>query len=141
MAAWHQFETETAAMAGEVRRVFEAASGHVLATLRQNGAPKVSGIEVQFEDGEMTFGSMTKAVKVLDLQRDGRFALHSNPAEGDDAKLSGLAVEVSGLPEHDSHLFRLDLDLAVCTAIGDDGKHLLIQIWRPGEPVRAVKRY
>jgi hypothetical protein len=40
MAAWHQFETEAAAMAGEVRRVFEAASGHVLATLRQNGAPR-----------------------------------------------------------------------------------------------------
>lgn len=141
MASWEKFETEAAELAAEVRRVFEAATSHVLATLRKDGSPRVSGIEVAFTESELTFGSMLGAMKVRDLLRDGRFALHSNPAEGGDAKVSGVAVELESGPDRTSHTFRLDLRQVVFTAVGDDEQHLLIQVWRPGRPVERIKRY
>lgn len=141
VATWRQFEFEADELAGLVRRAFQAATGHVLATLRRDGSPRVSGTEVAFDGTDMTIGSMTGAVKARDLQRDGRFALHSSPAESGDAKVSGVAVEVGSAAERGSHLFRLDLEQAVFTSLGDDGKHLLIQVWRPGQPVERVKRY
>jgi hypothetical protein len=94
---------------------------------------------------------MTGAVKVADLRRDGRFALHANPGdasmEGGDAKVSGVAFEVpdasssraSGPDVEESHSFRLDLTEAVLTSI-EGGDHLLIQSWRPGERVKEVRR-
>jgi hypothetical protein len=39
------------------------------------------------------------------------------------------------------HAFRLDLSQAVFTGIGDDRKHLLIQVWRPGREVERIQRY
>ena len=83
-----------------VRARFEATKHHVLATLRSDGAPRVSGTEVIIGGDVLALGSMWRAVKALDLRRDGRFALHSNPGdgsmEGGDAKVSGTAVELGG---------------------------------------------
>jgi hypothetical protein len=143
MATWQRFEQEASELAVEVRRVFEQSTSHVLATLRRNGSPRVSGIEVQFSGPDLTFGSMLDAVKARDLLRDGRFALHSQPAEGGDAKISGVAVEVTepSALERGSHLFRFDIEEIVYTALGDDRKHLLIQLWRPGRDVTKFKRY
>lgn len=144
MATWGQFEMEAGELASEVRRVFEASVSHVLATLREDGSPRVSGIEVAFDGADLTLGSMLGAAKAGDLLRDGRFALHAAPAEGGDAKVSGISVEVvdqESSAEPESHKFRLELEQAVFTGLGDDAKHLLIQIWRPGKAVRRVKRY
>ncbi|NUU20475.1 MAG: pyridoxamine 5'-phosphate oxidase family protein, partial [Streptomycetaceae bacterium] len=57
MATWKQFETEAPELAQDVRRRFEAAETHVLATLRKDGAPRVSGSEVDFMAGNLSFGS------------------------------------------------------------------------------------
>jgi hypothetical protein len=143
MVTWREFENDAADLAKDVRRVFEAATSHVLATLRKDGSPRVSGIEVAFAGDELTFGSMLNAVKAKDLLRDGRFALHSTPAEGGDAKISGLAVEVEGDAEAEpsSHTFRLDIRQVVFTNLGDDQKHLLIRTWKPGRGIESVKRY
>src|SRR5690349_12713874 len=98
MATWQQFETEAADLAAAVRARFEATKHHVLATLRKDGSPRVSGTEVRIYDGDLTIGSMWNAVKALDLRRDGRFALHANPGDGSmddgDAKVAGVAREV-----------------------------------------------
>ncbi|GAA3859850.1 pyridoxamine 5'-phosphate oxidase family protein [Saccharothrix violaceirubra] len=139
MATWQRFEDEAGGLATEVRRIFLASRGHVLATLRRDGSPRVSGVEVAFQGADLTFGSMLGARKAQDLARDGRFALHSTPAEGGDAKISGVAVEL--LAEGDSHLFRFDLAEVVHTALGEDGKHLLIRLWRPGLAVEEFRRY
>ncbi|MFB7663398.1 pyridoxamine 5'-phosphate oxidase family protein [Kitasatospora sp. NPDC056138] len=155
MATWQDFEHEAPDLAPAVRARFEAHRHHVLATLRKGGAPRVSGTEVQFIGADLTIGSMPGAVKARDLQRDGRFALHSNPAdetmaEGD-AKISGTAVEildevelsayVSDLPQPPPgpfHAFRLELTEAVLTTV--EGDCLVIRSWRPGEPERTVRR-
>ena len=60
---------------------FEATKHHVLATLRADGSPRVSGTEVQFHGVRPTMGMCPGPVKARDLQHDPRFALHSNPGD------------------------------------------------------------
>ena len=74
MATWKQFESEAPEFAAVIRTRFEAAETHVLATLRRDGSPRVSGSEVAFQGADLSFGSMLNAVKARDLQRDGRCA-------------------------------------------------------------------
>jgi hypothetical protein len=155
MATWQQFEKEAPELAAAVRARFEAAKHHVLATVRRDGSPRVSGTEVDFYGPDLILGSMWQARKAADLQRDGRFALHANPGdgsmEGGDAKVSGHAVEVtdpdelrafveSAHPPEPFHLFRLSLDEVVLTSLSPDGKYLVIQTWRPGRPVQRTQR-
>ena len=106
MATWEQFSSEAPDLAKAVRARFEATKHHVISTLRRDGSPRVSGTEVEFRGPELILGSMWQAVKARDLQRDGRFALHSNPGDGSldggDAKISGRAVEVTDLFDHPS---------------------------------------
>ncbi|MEY9213294.1 pyridoxamine 5'-phosphate oxidase family protein [Thermobifida halotolerans] len=153
MTTWESFAAEAPGLAAAVRARFEANKHHVLATLRRDGSPRVSGTEVAFHGADLTLGSMPGAVKALDLRRDGRFALHANPGdssmEGGDAKLSGIAVEVTdpgeleafrthGVPPGPFHLFRLDLREAVLTSVADDT--LVIDTWREGAGLRRFRR-
>jgi hypothetical protein len=148
MATWQQFAAEAPDLAQAVRGRLESAKHHVLATLRRDGSPRVSGTEVAFTDTDLTLGSMFGAVKARDLQRDGRFAIHANPGIGQmedgDAKLSGRAEEVpggvNGFPTP-SHLFRLDLDEVSFISLHPDRDRLVIETWRPGRGVERVDRY
>src|SRR4029453_9554377 len=98
-APWGRLAEEAPELAAAVEARLTATKHHVLATLRRDGSPRVSGTEVQVRGPDLTIGSMPGAVKARDLQRDGRFALHANPGdgtmEGGDAKVSGRAVEVT----------------------------------------------
>lgn len=155
MTSWEQFEAEAGELAAAVRARFEATKHHVLATLRSDGSPRVSGTEVDFQGPHLVLGAMMGAVKAHDPQRDGRFALHANPGDGlmesGDAKVSGRAEEVREVgdgelssadepPAQPFHLFRLALAEIILTSIGHDGDHLLIERWRPGEPLIAFRR-
>jgi hypothetical protein len=144
MATWEEFSAEAPEMAAIARRGFQAAKHHVLATLRRDGSPRVSGSEVDFRGADLAIGSMAGARKAADLRRDGRFALHANPGDGigeGDVKVAGYAVEVTpGDGADGSHLFVLDLREAVVTSIHPDGDRIVIESWRPGEPVRRVER-
>ncbi len=151
---WQQFAAEAPELAAAIRSRFEAARHHVMATLRADGAPRVSGTEVGFQGDDVTVGSMYRSVKARDLQRDGRFALHSNPGDasmaGGDAKVAGVAEEVVGEeldrytddsnPSGPFHLFRLRLGEAVLTSVHPDGDRLVIETWRPGEGVVRRER-
>src|SRR3954453_5575107 len=86
--------------ANRVQAAFDAHKHKVIATLRKDGSPRVSGTEARFRDGAIWFGSMRPAVKASDLVRDGRFAMHSATVETSpetmvDAKITGVAVEVN----------------------------------------------
>ncbi|MFF2076210.1 pyridoxamine 5'-phosphate oxidase family protein [Kitasatospora sp. NPDC058162] len=154
MATWQDFEHEAPELAALVRARFEANKHHVLATLRKDGSPRVSGSEVDFVGADAWLGSMYGAVKARDLQRDARFALHAHPGDetmaGGDSKLSGRAVEVTDenelaafaadLPEPPPtpfHLFRLDLQQVVHTSL--DGDALWVLNWHPGRPVEKTQ--
>jgi hypothetical protein len=146
MATWQEFATDAPDLAEVVRGHLESTKHHVLATLRPDGSPRVSGTEVAFAGEHLTIGSMWNAVKARDLQRDPRYALHANPGDGSmtggDAKLSGTVREIP--PPEDfgeqAHFFALLLDQVVLTGLHPDGDRLVIRSWRPGRGVAVVER-
>ena len=79
MTAWRDVERLEPEFAQRVQGLFDAHRHKTIATLRADGAPRISGIETGFRDGELTFGSMPNARKGDDLRRDPRFAMHSAP--------------------------------------------------------------
>jgi pyridoxamine 5'-phosphate oxidase-like protein len=145
MASWNQFELEAPDLAERVRSRFQATKHHVLATLRRDGSPRASGTEVEFDGDDIFLGSMGGSVKARDLQRDQRFALHSNPGdgsmEGGDAKIAGTVDQVVPPDSHPgSHRFRMSIDEVVLTSLHPDGDRLVIETWNPGLPVRRRER-
>src|SRR2546423_171831 len=61
MTAWRDFEQAEPDFAGHVRALFAAHRHKTMATVRADGAPRISGVETGFEDGELGFGSMANA--------------------------------------------------------------------------------
>ena len=140
MASWGKIREEAAELAAAVEERFGRRKHHTIATLRADGSPRISGIEVQLGADEVTIGSMRDAVKARDLQRDPRFALHSAtvdpPAEDEmawpgEAKIAGRAVETSD-PKDDAHTWRLDVREVVLTRIDAEGRGLEITSWHEG---------
>jgi Pyridoxamine 5'-phosphate oxidase len=157
VASWKEFEANAPELARAIKARFDAHRHKLLATLRRDGSPRISGCEVTFADGELWMGMMPDSRKALDLRRDPRLALHSGSldldmAEGD-AKISGRAEEITdqrdlnryrravgGIPPGPFHLFRVDVTEAVLTRVGDPRDHLVIESWRPHEGVRRTER-
>jgi hypothetical protein len=143
MASWSEVEAQAPELAARAREFFDAHKHKTLATLRRDGSPRISGIESEFEDGELRFGSMSNAVKALDLLRDPRFALHSGSDEPTDwkgdAKVAGLAHEVES--EGESHQFRADVHELVVVYMGDPRDHIVIASWHEGRGLSERKRY
>ena len=158
MASWAEIETAAPELAARARATFDAHKHKVLATLRRDGSPRISGIEASFADGQLWLGMMPGSRKALDLRRDPRLALHSasvDPPEdpsgwAGDAKLSGRAVEVddpallermgAGEEAGEAHLFRVDVAELVHTRVGEPADHLVIELWREGRGLRIVRR-
>ncbi|MGV9290364.1 pyridoxamine 5'-phosphate oxidase family protein [Streptomyces sp. NPDC003719] len=154
-ADWAFFTAAEPELAALVEARFGAHRHHTLATLRRDGSPRTSGLEVRFLGGELWLGMMHGSLKALDLRRDPRFALQANPGEGTgmdggDVRICGRAVEVEDPaakggyveevePPQPFHLFRTELTEVVRTFVEDD-TYLVAQVWRPGEPVRALRR-
>jgi hypothetical protein len=155
MPSWSEFEAEAPELAARVRERLDAHRHKTIATVRRDGSPRISGTEAQFRDGELWIGSMWQALKARDLQRDPRFALHSASDDPDvwtgDAKLAGVAEEITD-PERvreingpaagagPSHLFRLDLHEVSTVGVDESRKALVIEVWKPGDGVRTMKR-
>jgi Pyridoxamine 5'-phosphate oxidase len=150
MASWREVEEAQPEFAARVRRLFDAHRHKTIATLRADGSPRISGIEAEFADGELTFGSMPRSRKGADLLRDPRFALHSaseDPPEGEptgwsgDAKVAGRAVLVGELEgEVSGQSFRAELEEVVLIGLNEAGTMLVIESWRPGRGLSRVDR-
>lgn len=145
MASWSEIEVADPDFAQRVQARFDAYKHKVMATLRRDGSPRISGIEMEFRGSEVVLGMMPGSLKARDLQRDPRVALHSgteDPVEKAgsviDAKVSGRAVEMPGA---DHHVFHVDIDEVVLISIGNPSNHLVIETWRAGRGLKSVKRY
>jgi hypothetical protein len=152
---WAVFTTAEPDLATTVEERFRAFTHHTLATLRKDGSPRTSGLEVRFLHGELWLAMMPDSLKALDLRRDPRFALQANPGPGTDTaggdvRISGRAYEVEDPaakaayaeevePPEPFHLFRTEPTEVVRTSVEDE-KYLVVQIWQPGEPVRTLRR-
>lgn len=152
MTSWGEFAVAEPEFAALARRVLTREVALVLATVRADGAPRVSGIEIVFDgDGaacELAFGSMPGARKGADLRRDPRCALHAAPADqsggdlGDgDVKVAGRAVwsgPLGGPVEGDA--FRLELTEVVWTGLNEARDRLVVRWWSPHAGMRTVER-
>jgi hypothetical protein len=140
MASWQEIEQDAAEFAAKVKARFEAGTNKTIATLRRDGSPRISGSEAKFEGGEITFGMMGGSMKLLDVRRDPRIAMHSPTIEPTaenwpgDAKLAGTAVELpaAGNPSDGSGHFRMEITEATLTYVGVPADHLVIETWHPG---------
>ena len=158
MASWSEIEAAAPELAARARATFDAHRHKVLATLRRDGSPRISGIEASFTDGELWLGMMPGSRKALDLRRDPRLALHSASVDPPDdpvawtgdAKLSGRAVEVedpellrrlgAGDEAEGAHLFRVDVTELVHIRVGDPADHLVIDLWQEGKGLSRRQR-
>jgi hypothetical protein len=147
MAAWKDVEQAEPGFAARVRQLFEAGRHKTIATVRADGSPRISGIECEFADGELRFGSMPGARKGADLTRDPRFALHGptfHPHEGKEAewpgeaKIAGRAVPAGAEP--DGGQFLADISEVVITRLNPEATLLVIESWTPQRGLRVTER-
>lgn len=168
MSTWSEVEQAVPELAEAVRAVFDAHKHKVLATLRADGSPRLSGTEATFRDGDVWLGMMHLSRKALDLRRDARLELHSAPVDEDlklgDARLAGRAVEITDPdmlrsfhatpgeepdareasdppePEEPYHLFRVDVTDVTLIRIGDPADHLVIESWSDDAGYKRIER-
>lgn len=159
MARWSDVEVAAPELAAVALGRFTGRRHHVLATLRRDGSPRLSGTEVIVRDGDLWLGAMAGSRKALDLRREPRFALHAGPDDPDaddpsrwpgDAKLAGTAVEVhdterrhallGATADTGAHLFRLEVTEVVTVGVADDATHLLLTVWTPDSGLRTLQR-
>ena len=151
MASWREVEAEAPELAARAWAWFGLDKHKTLATLRQDGSPRISGTELELVDGDLWLGSMENAVKALDLRRDPRYALHSlSPEAGwkGDAKLAGRAEETFEREARarivgegsQAHAFRLHVVELVVVRLGEPADHLQIESWHEGRGLSRLRR-
>ena len=167
MTTWSDLHAAAPDLAERGRAILSATTNAVLATVRADGSPRVSGIDPWFAHDELWIGSMPGARKADDLVRDPRMALHGVPWEsrrlkegaadpGDaDVKLTGRALEVTDVEEirralavfaddrgvdapDEGRYFRIEpASLAVVYV---EGEELVIDRWTEAGGRRTVRR-
>jgi Pyridoxamine 5'-phosphate oxidase len=137
MASWSEFAAAEPQLAAAIRALLQQYGPGMgyLATVRPDGGPRVHPVSpVITDDGLYCF--LVDSPKRRDLERDGRYALHSYPPEesDDEAYLAGLAIPVldaavidrladalNASPAVDWRLFELTVDVAMLRRHGPSG--------------------
>lgn len=143
MTSWGDFSKLEPEMSAKVEQLFSIRKHKTIATLRADGSPRISGIECEFSDAQLTFGSMEGARKSADLHRDPRFALHSptvDPVDGDEAgwpgeaKIAGTAKSVGLISEDGVPIgeqFEAEIAEVVFVHLDEAATKLVIEWWTP----------
>jgi hypothetical protein len=152
MASWREIEQDAPEFAARVHERFAAGTNKTLAMLRRDGSPRISAIECEFAGGEVTMGMMGGSMKLLDVRRDPRIALHAPTIEppkdvtawAGDAKLAGVLVEVAEPPDNPHEgagHFRVDIrEVALTYVTGDPPDTLVVESWHTKRGHRRFAR-
>jgi len=159
MVSWGDVEAAAPELAERVKERFQATGLGLLATLRTDGSPRISGIEPLFALDELWLGMMDGSRKSLDLQRDPRLALHNATEDkqvtNGDARISGRAVRITDdesferfnrafegetgyEPPPPYDLYKVDVTELMFLKPGGD--HLVIESWQAGGEVKRTER-
>lgn len=99
MVRWADFEAAAPELASLGRERFERPGFALVGTIRRDGTPRISPVEVRFVHGELAMNMVRNSLKARDLDRDPRILLHSPVLSADDPadefKLRGRAMETS----------------------------------------------
>ena len=139
MTSWADVESTEPEFAARVRAIFDSRRHKSLATLRRDGSPRISGIEVEFRDGEVVLGMMPGSRKLADIRCDPRLTIQAQSADppednpavwAGDAKLSGRAVERPTKGEHPpGSRFSVDIEEVVLTHLDAGATELVVESW------------
>ena len=139
---WGTFEHEAPELATAVHGRLTATLHSILGTIRADGSPRLSGLEVHFGDGELWLAMMPDSRKADDLRRDPRFSIHSAPdveLVDDPETIAGFVARLpQDLPPSGMALFRARLGEASLARVHDG--FMVIDIWHPGAAVRQARR-
>ena len=162
MASWGEFSRSEPEFARLVQARFDSHKHKMLAALRKDRSPRVSGIEATFADGQLGLGMMPGSLKALDLRRDRgwrctarRLSPRCPPvtprsldggiehrAADTKAQFAGAVKDATGqeVPSGPFHVFSVDIEEAVLIRIGDPPDHLVLETWREGQGLKRVER-
>lgn len=149
MPAWSEVVAEVPDFAARVEDILNAHLHKTMATLRRDGAPRISGTELTLKDGELWLGGDAASRKVQDLLRDPRAAIHNAPVDPEivegDAKLSAHAMRELDDAVLDRSFevrptgaifFRLDINEVVLTRVADN--RLEVELWTAAGGLRRL---
>ena len=149
---WAAFKGRAPELAGLGEERFAHTGLALVGTLRRDGWPRISPVEVYVTDGHLYLGMQWRTLKALDLLRDPRITVHSVVAdrhgtEGEfkvygrardvrdpsrrepfEAAVSERLGETFAEPEY--HLFEVDLESAAYVLI--EGGERVHQTWKAG---------
>jgi hypothetical protein len=166
MASWSDFAAAEPSLAAGIRALLQQYGPGMgyLATVRAGGGPRIHPVSPVITD-EGLYCFIVDSPKRRDLDRDGRYALHSYPPEesDDEAYVTGRAVRVTdpvvvarladalrASPDVDWRLYELLIETATLRRHGSAGAlplsaspavAPLSQTWRcelPARPLAAV---
>ncbi|MEU5563018.1 pyridoxamine 5'-phosphate oxidase family protein [Micromonospora musae] len=129
MASWSEFAADEPRLADGIRVLMQqyGPGFGYLATVRADGGPRVHPVSPVITD-EGLFCFIIDSPKRRDLERDGRYALHSFPPEESDdeayvagrarpvtdqARVARLAARAGAAPQVDWRLFEFTVDVAM----------------------------
>src|SRR5262245_15221688 len=95
---WTEFKQAAPELAEKAESLFDVSGIIFLGTIRKDGSPRISPVEVLITDGKLYLGMMWQSLKALDLLRDPRCTVHSavrdrHATEGE-FKLHGRAIDI-----------------------------------------------
>jgi hypothetical protein len=160
VTTWADFSEAEPDLAARTQERFETHGLALMATLRADGSPRISGVEPLIALGELWLAMMPGSRKSTDLRQDPRLALHNatidKSVHDGDVKVSARAIAASdpdavdrfrdefdrrtGAPPPPGPFDLWRLDLTEVSMLRPEADHLVIEIWRPGRPVRQVER-
>jgi hypothetical protein len=149
---WERLERTAPRLAAMAHERLIAPGVLLVATIRADGAPRLSPVEPLLLDGELWLSMMWRSRKALDLLRDDRILVHSiitgRDGGGGEVKLRGRAVPVEDLDvraryisavavlgwqptEPSFHLFRVDIDDVAFVRYAENGDQYVAR-WPDG---------
>jgi hypothetical protein len=133
MARWADFATAAPDIAAEGRRLILARGDGeaLLATIRGDDLPRIHPVNVAIVDGRLYAFIIARSPKRLDLELDGRYAMHTHqdanaPSEvalrgrarlvDDETERAGVAAGWAFEVDDDYALFEFDIEIALLGA-------------------------
>ena len=144
---WAEFEQADPALAQRVMTRLQSHRHAIMATVRADGSPRLSGMEAPIRSGHLWLAMTPGSHKAADLARDPRFSLHSaldaEDLQEGDARIEGavlLADEAQQAEFVAQHrypvedpsimvLFTTLIQRVVLVRV--DNESLLIETWAP----------
>jgi hypothetical protein len=99
MASWAEFASAAPEMAEKGARLYDRGGAHeaMLATVRDDLAPRISPVNAMIVDGRLLAFVIVGSAKLRELESDGRYALHAHqdPAVPHEFQVRGRAAPVT----------------------------------------------